>query len=36
MIALLAGVELAQHVATPMVLHPQQLTELSGFIDAQS
>lgn len=36
MIALLAGVELAQHVAAPMVLHPQQLTELSGFIDAQS
>ncbi|ENM3771316.1 DJ-1 family protein, partial [Vibrio cholerae] len=25
-----------QHVAAPMVLHPQQLTELSGFIDAQS
>ncbi|HDI3173191.1 DJ-1/PfpI family protein [Vibrio cholerae] len=36
MIALLAGLELAQHVAAPMVLHPQQLTELSGFIDAQS
>ncbi|QIL84976.1 DJ-1 family protein [Vibrio sp. HDW18] len=36
MIVLLAGAELAQHVAAPMVLHPQQLTELSGFIDAQS
>ncbi|EEY44760.1 4-methyl-5(B-hydroxyethyl)-thiazol monophosphate biosynthesis enzyme [Vibrio mimicus VM223] len=35
-IALLAGAELAQQVAAPMALHPQQLTELSGFIDAQS
>ncbi|AOW81831.1 DJ-1 family glyoxalase III [Vibrio mimicus] len=35
-IALLAGEELAQQVAAPMALHPQQLTELSGFIDAQS
>lgn len=34
-IALLGGIELAQHVAAPMVLHPQQLTELLGFIDAQ-
>ncbi|MGL6170280.1 MAG: DJ-1 family glyoxalase III [Vibrio sp.] len=36
MIALLAGTELAQHVAAPLVLHSQQLTELLGFIDAQS